>query len=54
MIEKVKMIIERVDSEEKINKFLPHWDERAPEGLRMTLEKAPVIMPPGVNLEHAA
>jgi uncharacterized protein len=41
--EDLPIIIEMVDSEEKIDKFLPHLDEMVKEGL-MTLEKANVIM----------
>lgn len=41
--EDLPIIIEIVDSEEKINKFLPHLDEMVKEGL-ITLEKAQVIM----------
>ena len=41
--EDLPMVIEMVDSEEKINKFLPHLDERVKEGL-ITLEKVNVIM----------
>jgi PII-like signaling protein len=37
------MIIEIVDSEEKINQFIPRLDEMVKEGL-ITLEKANVIM----------
>ena len=37
------IIIEIVDSEEKINKFLPKLDEMVREGL-ITLEKAHVVM----------
>jgi uncharacterized protein len=37
------MIIELVDSEEKINGFIPFLDEMVREGL-ITLEKANVIM----------
>ena len=37
------MIIEMVDSEEKIDRFLPHLDRMVPEGL-ITLEKISVIM----------
>jgi len=37
------IIIEIVDSEEKIAKFLPHLDELVKEGL-VTLEKANVVM----------
>lgn len=41
--EDLPIIIEMVDSEEKISAFLPHLDEMVREGL-MTLEKANVIM----------
>ena len=41
--EDLPIIIEIVDSEEKINGFLPHLDEMVKEGL-ITLEKANVIM----------
>jgi len=41
--EDLPIIIEMVDSEEKIEKFLPHLDEMVKEGL-ITLEKANVIM----------
>ena len=41
--EDLPVIIEIVDSEEKINGFLPHLDEMVKEGL-ITLEKAHVIM----------
>ncbi len=41
--EDLPIIIEIVDSEEKINGFLPHLDEMVKEGL-ITLEKAHVIM----------
>jgi len=41
--EDLPVIIEMVDSEEKINSFLPHLDEMVKEGL-ITLEKANVIM----------
>ncbi len=41
--EDLPIIIEIVDSEEKINKFLPRLDEMVKEGL-ITLEKANVIM----------
>ena len=41
--EDLPMVIEMVDSEEKINKFLPHLDERVKEGL-ITLEKVNVIL----------
>jgi hypothetical protein len=41
--EDLPIIIEIVDSEEKINAFLPLLDEMVKEGL-MTLEKANVIM----------
>jgi len=37
------IIIEIVDSEEKINEFIPYLDEMVKEGL-ITLEKANVIM----------
>ena len=41
--EDLPIIIEIVDSEEKINGFLPHLDEMVKEGL-ITLEKVHVIM----------
>jgi uncharacterized protein len=41
--EDLPIIIEIVDSEEKINQFLPRLDEMVKEGL-MTLEKANVVM----------
>ena len=41
--EDLPMIIEIVDSEEKIEKFVPHLDEMVKEGL-VTLEKANVVM----------
>jgi len=41
--EDLPIIIEIVDSEEKINQFLPHLDEMVKEGL-ITLEKANVVM----------
>lgn len=41
--EDLPIIIEMVDSEEKINRFLPHLDEMVKEGL-MTIEAAKVIM----------
>ncbi len=41
--EDLPMIIEMVDSEEKIMAFLPHLDEMVSEGL-ITLEKVNVIM----------
>jgi hypothetical protein len=41
--EDLPMIIEIVDSEEKIMAFLPHLDEMVSEGL-ITLEKVNVIM----------
>lgn len=41
--EDLPIVIEIVDSEEKINQFLPHLDEMVKEGL-MTLEKVNVIM----------
>ena len=37
------IVIEMVDSEEKINKFLPYLDEMVNEGL-ITLESVNVIM----------
>ena len=40
--EDLPIVIEMVDSEEKINKFLPHLDDMVKEGL-ITLEKANVI-----------
>lgn len=41
--EDLPIVIEMVDSEEKINKFLPRLDEMVKEGL-ITLEKADVIV----------
>ncbi len=41
--EDLPIVIEIVDSEDKINAFLPHLDKRVQEGL-ITLEKAKVIM----------
>ena len=41
--EDLPMIIEIVDSEDKITQFLPHLDEMVKEGL-ITLERAHVIM----------
>ncbi|TBR17361.1 DUF190 domain-containing protein [bacterium] len=41
--EDLPIIIEIVDSEDKINQFIPHLDEMVKEGL-ITLEKANVIM----------
>lgn len=41
--EDLPIVIEIVDSEEKINKFLPRLDEMVQEGL-ITLEKVNVIM----------
>lgn len=41
--EDLPIIVEIVDSEEKINAFLPHLDEMVKEGL-ITVEKAQVIM----------
>jgi len=41
--EDLPIIIEMVDSEEKINKFIPKLDEMVKEGL-ITLEKANVVM----------
>lgn len=41
--EDLPMIIEMVDSEDKITAFLPHLDEMVAEGL-ITLEKANVIL----------
>jgi len=41
--EDLPIIIEIVDSEEKINQFVPHLDEMVKEGL-VTLEKANVIL----------
>src|SRR3989338_7950816 len=41
--EDLPIVIEMVDSEEKINRFLPHLDEMVREGL-ITLEKVNVIM----------
>ena len=41
--EDLPIIIEMVDSEENINRFIPHLDEMVKEGL-VTLEKANVVM----------
>ncbi len=41
--EDLPVVIEIVDSEEKINQFLPHLDDMVKEGL-VTLEKAQVVM----------
>lgn len=41
--EDLPIIIEIVDSEENIQKFMPHLDEMVKEGL-VTLEKATVVM----------
>lgn len=41
--EDLPIVIEIVDSEEKISQFLPHLDEMVKEGL-VTLEKARVVM----------
>ncbi len=41
--EDLPLIIEMVDSEEKIEGFLPHLDEMVTEGL-ITLEKANVVL----------
>ena len=41
--EDLPVVIEIVDSEEKINRFLPHLDTMVREGL-ITLEKATVIL----------
>lgn len=41
--EDLPIIIEIVDSEEKINKFIPHLDAMVKEGL-ITLEKAHVVV----------
>lgn len=41
--EDLPILIEMVDSEEKINQFLPHLDEMVKEGL-ITIEKVNVIM----------
>lgn len=41
--EDLPIVIEMVDSEEKISKFLPHLDDMVQEGL-ITLEKANVIL----------
>ena len=41
--EDLPVVIEMVDSEEKINAFLPHLDGMVKEGL-VTIEKANVIM----------
>ena len=43
MSEDLPIIIEMVDSEEKITRFLPHLDEMVKEGL-ITLERANVVM----------
>ena len=41
--EDLPIVIEMVDSEEKINKFLTHLDEMVEDGL-ITIEKANVVM----------
>lgn len=41
--EDLPVIVEIVDSEEKINKFLPRLDQMVPEGL-ITMEKVNVIL----------
>ena len=41
--EDLPIIIEIVDSEEKINRFLPHLDDMVKEGL-ITMERAQVIL----------
>ena len=41
--EDLPIVIEIVDSEEKINTFMPHLDEMVKEGL-ITLERANVVM----------
>ena len=41
--EDLPIVIEIVDSEEKINQFIPHIDDMVKEGL-VTLEKATVVM----------
>lgn len=41
--EDLPIVIEIVDSEEKINRFLPHLDDMVKEGL-ITLERANVIL----------
>ena len=41
--EDLPIVIEMVDSDEKISRFLPHLDEMVKEGL-VTLEKVNVIM----------
>ena len=41
--EDLPIVIEMVDSEEKINKFLPYLDKMVKEGL-ITLEKVNVVM----------
>ena len=41
--EDLPMVVEIVDSEEKINSFLPLLDQMVPEGL-ITLEKVNVVM----------
>ena len=41
--EDLPIIVEIVDSDEKINKFLPHLDQMVKEGL-ITLEKVNVVM----------
>lgn len=41
--EDLPVIVEIVDNEEKINGFLPHFDEMVKEGL-VTVEKANVIL----------
>ena len=41
--EDLPIVVEMVDSEEKISKFMPHLDEMVKEGL-ITLERVNVIM----------
>ena len=41
--EDLPIVIEIVDSEEKVNQFIPHLDEMVRDGL-VTLERAQVIM----------
>ena len=51
--EDLPMVIEIVDSREKIDAFLPHIDEMVQEGL-VTLEKVQVIKYRGQNRDGAA
>src|SRR3989344_4924571 len=49
--EDLPIVIEIVDSEEKISKFMPHLDEMVKEGL-ITLERVNVIMYRANNIER--